>query len=132
MSSRSHRSDIMILSVMGALSLTVIVALLMWGVLGGEPERKMEMRTSHSTNVEGTAVYYTLLERLGFAVSRSEHVLLAETLDVIDVLFLLNPIVPLRDDELLSLEQWVRGGGVLICGASWNRALSWLHGVTVS
>ncbi len=127
MSNSSHKSDIVVLSVLGILTVLAIGVMLGWGLRGGDEERRLTLRTSHSTNVEGTAVYYALLERLGFVTTRFEQPLSAETLAGVDALFLLNPVMPFQDDELLALDRWVRDGGVVICAGTARKALAFLH-----
>lgn len=73
------------------------------------------VRTTHSTNVDGAIVCYTLLERLGASVARSEKILLRDMLDQADVLFQLNPIVRVNSDEIDDIQAWLISGGILVC-----------------
>ena len=123
---KSHRSDYLILIVLGVVVFAVIVALAAAGWLGDDQRMLFPIRTTESTNVEGVMVYYVLLERLNVSVARSERPLLDDALDDVDVLFLLDPIVPLQGAELSNLEHWVRGGGVLVCSSIPGRLLEGL------
>lgn len=72
------------------------------------------IRTTYSTNVGAILICYTLYERLGISVNRSVEMLQENTLDKADVLFFLNPFIPLKKLELQVLEAWLEQGGVLI------------------
>ena len=123
MSSSRHKSDLIVLAVMGAFAGVVVLAIVVAGWIQGARTGRW-LRTTHSTNVEGTIVCYTLLDRLGFDLQRFEHATLPETLADVDVLFMIDPVVTLTGIETAAVEAWVRAGGVLVCTPSpfalWN------------
>ncbi len=123
MSNSSQRTDLVILAVLGGMSLLVVLALVVWGPLRGKRERETVARTTHSTNAEGAKVYYVLLERLGFDVRRSRYAFETGNLEDLRVLLVLDPWMPLRDDELLALSAWMSGGGVLVFTTSCDGAM---------
>jgi hypothetical protein len=114
-SPKKHRTDYIILSVLGVLTAGVLFAFVFWGWVRENRAGSPGIRTTRSTNVDAAIVCYTLLDRLGISVGRSEKVLLSETLDEIDVLFLLDTIIPIHSGEIKDIKTWLMGGGVLIC-----------------
>ncbi|KPK76055.1 MAG: hypothetical protein AMJ79_08495 [Phycisphaerae bacterium SM23_30] len=120
MSKSKHKSDFIILSVLGITALTVIFLLIYRENIPDTSSRQIDYRTTYSTNVEGMKVCYTLLERLDYKVRRSENPFLPDNLNQVDVLFLIDPIVPLLDYELTTLRGWVGDGGILICDESYS------------
>jgi hypothetical protein len=114
MSGQSHKSDTMILAVLGIVSAVVVLLLLAGGWLGEGEGEDFWVRTSRSTNVEGTMVCHTLFERLGVSPVRSDEPLLDDTLQTMDVLFLVDPLLRVQRGEQAALSRWVKGGGVLV------------------
>ena len=114
----AHRTDYVVLSVLGAFSVLMLLLLVTLGGHRGDEGGAPWIRTSHTTNTEGALVCYTLFERLGCPVKRIEKPLFSETLDDVDVLFVLLPIVPIQSGEMGPLRRWVRGGGVVVCTPS--------------
>ena len=114
MSAKSHRSDYVIIAVMGGISAAVVLALAASGWFGQDKFAQHPVRTTYSANAEGTVVCYELLERLDMAVRRSERPLLEDTLDEIDLLLLIDQIIPINETEQSALGAWVRAGGVLV------------------
>ncbi len=112
-----RRSDYMILAVLGIAVVIVVVlaALSGWRSRQSEP---YTARTTHSTRPNGTMACYLLFERFDVDVRRSERPLLDKTLERCDVVFLLDPLVPIGDGELTGLKAWVRRGGVLVYSRS--------------
>jgi len=123
MSAGSHRTDYIILGTIGVLVAAVLLLLTAAGPEEEEGGVRQWFRTTHSTNIEGTLIYYTLLDRLGVPVHRSARPLVLENLEDIDVLFLMDPMMPVWGDEESGLTQWVRKGGVLVCSGAGARAL---------
>lgn len=68
----------------------------------------------------GTKAAYLTLRRLGYSVRRERRALEARTLDDTDVLFLLRPVVPLREKERTVLLEWVAKGHTLVISPSVN------------
>ncbi len=110
-----HRTDYCILGVLGALTAGVLVLLVVWGWMEKDRSGLAGVRTTHSTNVDGAIVCYTLFERLGVSVARSEKILLRDMLDQADVLFQLDPIVRVNSDEIEDIQAWLISGGILVC-----------------
>ena len=115
MSGKSHRTDFVILGTLGFVTVAIVVAVVGWGLFQDDRSARAWFRTSHSRNVEGTVVCYTLFDRLGYSVRRSEKPLLAGTLDETDVLFMISPLLPTHEGETGALDLWILGGGVLVC-----------------
>lgn len=127
MSPRSHRQECIILALTAVVAAIVLGVLLVAGLLQESGSEERWFRTTRSTNVEGMIVYYTLLERLGMPVNRSYSPLLAEDLDELDVLFLVEPLIPLSREEASALSRWVGRGGALVCTAHASPLLVSLH-----
>jgi hypothetical protein len=123
MSATSHKTDFFILALLGIVSSAILLAFLTWSSFGKNPQEDDWLRTSFSTNVHGTRVYYTLLETLGYRVQRLQSSLLSDNLNNVDLLLMLDPPVPLGEGERLELEQWVRLGGILICNSKIDHRL---------
>jgi hypothetical protein len=129
MSTNVHKSDVVILVVLGVVSAMLITALVGWERLGRQEDATPGLRTTRSTNVDGMAVCYTLFERLGVTVNRMELPFSAESLDAADVLWIVDTLLAIRGTERAALADWVRRGGVLACTASVGCSLKALHGV---
>ncbi len=115
MSAKGNKSDYLILVTLGIVSAAVIFTLAAWGWLRQDDDDWPVVRTTRSTNVEGTMVCYVLFERLGVPVRRFDRPLISDNLEQIDILFLIDPILPIQTGEVAELKQWIHGGGVLIC-----------------
>ena len=114
MSTSGRKSDYLILAALGIVSVGCILAMTALGWFG-EDDQGPGIRSSSSTNVEGTMACYVLQQRLGGLVRLSYDPLLEEALDEIDVLFLIDPIIAVHDGELRAVRPWVQNGGVLVC-----------------
>lgn len=122
--SSGRRSDLTILAVLGLACLMIIVAWVAWGPLRHKREREAMLRSTHSTNTEGAMVYYTLLDRLGFAVSRWDRSFDSDALNEQGVLVVLDErVIPPRHDEVLALRSWVTAGGVLVFSQTCHRLM---------
>lgn len=110
-----HKTDYLILGVLGALTVGVLFAFVLLGWVRKDRSGMPGVRTTLSTNVDAAIVCYALFERLGISVGRSDKALLSNVLGKIDVLFLLDPIIPLHAGEIKDIQTWLFGGGVLIC-----------------
>ncbi|MHC4592945.1 MAG: DUF4350 domain-containing protein [Planctomycetota bacterium] len=129
MSAKGSRSDYLILAGLAlACGIFVLLAAL-GGVFSETQDVRHLFRTTRSANVEGTIAFYTLLDRLGTRVYRSERPLLEDSLEEMSTLFLIAPAVPVKQHERQALRIWLRSGGVLVCEGSGARALSGLHGI---
>lgn len=115
MSEKNYKSDYYILGVLGLLTTGVVILLVVGNLVRQGRSESPGSRTTYSTNIDGTLVPYTLFERLGISVSRSERVLLRDVFDDIHVLFLLDPLIPMRADETEDMRAWVLSGGVFVC-----------------
>jgi hypothetical protein len=124
MQARKHSSDYAILIALGLLAVAVLVGVALMGWQQERGERERWMRTTNSTNIEGTKVCCVLYERLGLDVRQQTAPLLTEGLAGVDVLYVLSPLVSMQDDERVALAIWVRNGGVLV-GSSmlWDEVL---------
>lgn len=131
MSPKIHKSDVVILAVLGVVSAMLMAALIGWEQLGRQEDATPGLRTTRSTNVEGMMVCYTLFDRLGVMVNRMELPFSAESLDAVDVLWVVDPLLAIRGAERAALEDWVRRGGVLACSASVGHSLNALPGVEI-
>ncbi len=121
MSAGGHKNDFVILAVL-ALASVVVVALAVsmgWGRGGGGAPQ----HTTYSADEEGVKAYYLLLERIALHTRRLRDPFGADTLADVDVLFLLDAVVPLRPGESEAMTAWIRSGGVLVCS---QEAVTWL------
>lgn len=125
MAKEGNKSDYVILAALGLVSVGAILAMVALGYVHDADRSAPMIRTTHSTNVEGMMVCYTLLERLEMEARRSERELLDDVVDDFDVLVLLAPTEPLASDEVQSLLGWIRRGGVLVCTPGPAEALGW-------
>jgi len=112
---KEHKTDYLILGILGALTAGVLFAFVFWGWVKENRTGLPGIRTTQSTNVDAVIVCYTLFERLGISVGRSETILLDNAFDKSGVLFLLDPIIPVHSGEIKEIKAWLLGGGVLIC-----------------
>ncbi|MCP4261899.1 MAG: hypothetical protein GY774_31010 [Planctomycetes bacterium] len=115
MSNNKRKTDYIILGVLGALITGVLFALVFSGWVKQDRSGMPGVRTTLSTNVDAAIVCYTLFERLSISVERSEKVLVGDVFEKIDVLFLLDSIIPIHTGEIKDIQSWLIGGGVLIC-----------------
>jgi hypothetical protein len=76
------------------------------------------MASTYVQTREGLAVYYRLLERLGFEVERNHTPLLADALENMDVVVMTGTgVTGLKKGEARDVRQWVRQGGLLVASA---------------
>jgi hypothetical protein len=114
MSPKANRSDYAILAVLGLLAGVVLLAMVSWGVLREERVGRAGVRTTRSTNVDAALVCYTLFERLGLAVARSDTMFTAHRYGDTGVVFQIDPLVPMGTGEVDELSNWLFQGGVLV------------------
>jgi hypothetical protein len=112
---KKHKADYFILGILGALTVGVLFLLIFWDMVKQDRSGTLRSRSTHSTNINGTIVSYTLFDRLGISVARSKKILLKNELSKADVLFQLNPTIPIYSDEVQDIRAWLISGGVLIC-----------------
>ena len=129
MSARTHKSDVFIVVAAGVAVVVVALALVVLGISRQRREGGLWVRSAISTNVEGVLIWRTLLERLGFSTVISDRLLTEEALQKADALYILDPVVPVREHERSALREWVEGGGVLVCADTWDGSLAPLHGL---
>lgn len=115
MARNKHKTDYLILGALGAFTAGMLFTLVLLDLIKKDHSGTPGVRTTFSTNEDAAIVCYTLFERLGLLVGRSEKAILGNELDKIDVLFLLDPIIPLHAGEIKDIQTWLFSGGVLIC-----------------
>ena len=115
MSSKHRATDYAILIALGALLLGAVLLLVSYGWLQDEAQREDWRRTTHSPGRYGLMAFYRLSDRLGYDVRRVDHPLLDDTLDEVDVLVVIDPLMPVNSDESAALVRWMESGGVLVC-----------------
>lgn len=113
MGSKGHKSDYAILVGLGLLVGVCLLGIMAWSSLRAE-SNVPGVRTTNSTNVDGTMVASLLFERFGNAVNAWELPLLPENLDDLDVLWVIDPLISLNAVEVAAVEEWVSKGGVLV------------------
>jgi hypothetical protein len=111
---KTHKSEYTILAVLAAVTGLVLFWMVWRGLVHEQTAGRSGLRTTRSTNIDGTLACYLLFERLGIPVERSNEMLRAERLDDAAVVFLLDPIVPVRLGEAADLGTWLARGGVLV------------------
>lgn len=129
-------SDLRILALTLAAG-AVLVAVVVLVLSPSQDDEHVPLRTTFSSNLEGSAAVYELYGRLGVPVTRVRTPLSSEALEPLAVLFVLNPLTAPRDDELAAIDRWVRAGGVLVTTATTlpEETLRWVlepEGPTVS
>lgn len=117
MSTRGRKSDYLILLVLAIVSGACILAMVAWGWGRREGPPGPPIPSTRTADPAGTLACYRLFQRLGIPARRSDLPLLSDTLGDFDVLFVLDPLFPLRLGERTAIGQWVRDGGVLVCTA---------------
>lgn len=115
MSAKKHKSDYFILSILGLLTTGVLILLVISDMVRQDRSESLGSRTTYSTNINGTIVPFTLFKRLGISVTRLERALVRDVLEDIDVLFQLDPVIPMHADETEDMRAWLISGGVFIC-----------------
>ncbi len=129
MSAKGSRSDYLILAGLALVCVIFVLVAVLPGAFPQAGDVRHLFRTTRSANVEGTIAFYTVLDRLGARVYRSERPLLEDSLQGMSTLFLIDPAVPVMRHERDALRSWVRSGGVLVCAESGAHALADLHGI---
>jgi len=107
------KRDVLLLGIV--LVAAVVIALLTYVVL--PPPRAGSVRAQPSTFFNepyGTKAAYLTLEKLGFDVARLRRPIDTDTLEGLDGLVLLRPVVCLNENEDRVLRAWVRQGHVLL------------------
>ena len=110
---KSHKSDFIILFVLGAVTAVFFAAVLLKGWMR-QDRPGLPVRTTYSNNIDATRIFYTLLGRIGLTVSRSKTRLQHDALTKTGTVFLLDPIIPVEHAEALALGKWIRHGGILV------------------
>jgi hypothetical protein len=126
-----HKADYLILASLAALSAVMMIAFVTWGWIEQEQQQAGPPST-YSDGPGGAMACYMLLERLGQPVRRLESPLLEETLGEIDVLLVIEPVMPVHPGELAAIRTWVKGGGVLVCAEGSGESLKKIHGLKTS
>ena len=110
---RCKRSDLVVLGIL--LPVAAVAALLTW--LATPPTKTGGLREHPSTFFNkgyGAKGAYLVLDRLGVRVGRLRRAMARERLARYETLLVLQPVVPITDDEARALAAWVRGGGNLV------------------
>jgi hypothetical protein len=111
---RSHKSEYTVLAVLGLVTVLALLWMALSGLLHEQRGGRTGVHTTRSTRDDGLLVYYTLCERLGLPVERSNRMLLANHLEGVGTVFLIDPLVPVGAVESEDLGTWVTRGGVLV------------------
>jgi hypothetical protein len=92
-----------------------LVALITWVVLPPEKTGGLVRQPSTYFNAAyGAKAAYLALDCLGYSVTRVRRPAERDALEGIGVLFVLKPLIGLRQYELAELEDWVKQGHVLV------------------
>lgn len=110
----TDRSEIWILLALGLLTAAVAAFLAGGGWMKPAAEDIASVRTSRSTNVDGVRVYYELLDRLGYELSRLERPWDEAALAGADIFVVLDPLRRVQAAERRALHAWLQRGGWLI------------------
>lgn len=111
---KGHKSEYTILTVLGLVTAIALLAMAWSGLLHEPRGGRTGVRTTRSTSDDGMLICYTLFERLGLPVERSNRMLTSDRLDGVGTVFLIDPIVPVGAAEATDLGTWVARGGVLV------------------
>ena len=111
---KNHKSEYTILTVLGLVTALALGWMAWSGMLREQRPGRTGVRTTRSTSDDGMLICYTLFERLGLPVERSNRMLLADQLDGVGTVFLIDPLVPVGAVETEDLGAWVARGGVLV------------------
>ncbi len=111
---KNPKSEYTILTVLGLVTALALGWMAWRGMLREQREGRTGVRTTRSTSDDGMLIGYTLFERLGLPVERSNQMLLADQLDGVGTVFLIDPLVPVGAVETEDLGAWVAHGGVLV------------------
>ncbi|MHC4518813.1 MAG: DUF4350 domain-containing protein, partial [Planctomycetota bacterium] len=114
MSPNTNRSDYTILAILGLVTGLVLLAMVSRGLLREERSGRARVRTTRSTNVDAAVVCYTLFERLGLTVKRSDEMFTAQRHSDTGVIFSIDRLVPLGTGEIAELSDWLFQGGVFV------------------
>jgi len=114
MSPKNHKSEYTILALLGLVTAVALLWMAWSGLLREQRAGRTGVRTTRSTSDDGTLICYTLFERLGLPVERSNEMLVADQLAGVGTVFLIDPIVPVGAAEVQDLGAWVARGGVLV------------------
>ncbi len=113
-SPKSHKSEYTILAVLGLVTTVALLGMAWAGMLREQRSGAPGVRTTRSTNDDGLLIGYTLFERLGLPVERSNRMLLSAQLEGVGIIFLIDPLVPVGAVEISDLGAWISRGGVLV------------------
>jgi len=114
MSAKGNRSDYIILGVVIAGAAIVLALAGGAGWFEQKADEAPPIRTTYSSNPEGTKAFWMLMGRLDMPLTRVQQSLKGRTLASVDVLFILDPMERLGGEELSALEAWIARGGVLV------------------
>jgi hypothetical protein len=111
---QSHKSEYTILALLGVVTAVALLWMAWAGMLREQRAGAPGVRTTRSTNEDGTLIGYTLFERLGLPVERSNRMLISDQLEGVGTVFLIDPLVPVGAAEIEDLSAWVARGGALV------------------
>jgi len=114
MSLKTQRSEYAILAILGLITGLVLLAMVWSGLVRQDRLGRIGVRTTRSTSVDATLVCYTLFERLGVAVERTDEMFTATRHNETGVVFAFDPLVPMGTGEVAELSDWLYQGGVFV------------------
>ena len=114
MPAKGNKSDYLILGVVIAGAAIVLALAVGAGWLEEKADEAPPIRTTYSSNPEGTKAFWLLMGRLDMPLMRVQQAFKGRTLASVDVLFILDPMERLGREELSALEAWIARGGVLV------------------
>jgi hypothetical protein len=114
MSAKGNRSDYIILGVVLTGAAIVLALAAGAGWFEEKADEAPPIRTTYSSNPEGTKAFWMLMDRLDMPLTRLQQSFKGRTLASVDVLFILDPMEDLGGEERSALEAWIAGGGVLV------------------
>ncbi len=107
------RADRLLLSIV--LLLAVLAGLAAWLLLPPEKTGGIVKLPSTLYNAGyGAKAAYLALDRLEYSTDRLRRPIDERTLEGIGVLFVLKPVVGMTEDEVTTLEEWVKAGHALV------------------
>ena len=107
------RSDRLLLGIL--LPLALLGALITWLVLPPKKEGSwIRQPSSFFNSGSGTKVAYLALERLGYQVSRLRQPISRDTLEGLEAMVILEPVIGLEKEERRALGDWVEEGHCLV------------------
>ena len=92
MPAKSKRSDYVILAVLGACTTAFLALAVGLGWFEDRPREAPPIRTTYSTNPQGTMAFWMLMNQLGTPLQRLRQPFSGELLQSVDVFLVIDPI----------------------------------------